>query len=144
MVQVLKLLKYLKFKNYNFQKNGNIKIKGQLELYNNKLLNPDDLKYEKTDKYLTVSKSLKSQLNGENTGYMTLHLKIFASDNAVYGVRIQEMLSASKIWINGILQEKVGKVGTSYEDEKSIYLPIYMYFVPKNGVVDIVIQNVKL
>lgn len=131
----------LNLKNYNFQKNGNIKIKGQLELYNNKLLNPDDLKYEKTDKYLTVSKSLKSQLNGENTGYMTLHLKIFASDNAVYGVRIQEMLSASKIWINGILQGQVGKVGTSYEDEKSIYLPIYMYFVPKNGVVDIVIQT---
>lgn len=126
---------------YDFEKNGNIKIKGQLELYNAKLLKPDDLKYEKPHKYLNILESLKSQLNGQNIGYMTLHLKILATDGITYGIRIQELLSASKIWVNGILEEQVGKVGTSYEDEKAIYLPTYLYFTPKNGIVDIVIQT---
>lgn len=126
---------------YDFEKNGNVKIKGQLELYNNQLLKPDDLKLQKPDKYLTILDSLKSQLNGKNTGYMTLHLRIFATDGVTYGIRMQELLSASKIWVNGVLQEQVGKVGTSYKDEKAIYLPIYMYFTPKNGVVDIVMQT---
>lgn len=126
---------------YDFEKSGNIKIKGQLEFYNNKLLTPDDLKLETPRKYLTILKSLKSQLNGKDTGYMTLHLKIFAADGVTYGIRIQEVLSASKVWVNGILQEQVGKVGTSYEDEKAIYLPTYLYFTPKNGVVDVVIQT---
>lgn len=128
-------------KHYNFLQNGNITVKGQLELYNNKLLKPNNLKNEKTNKYLTISKSLKSQLNGKETGYMTLHLKIFADDGVTYGIRIQDVLSASKVWVNGILQEQVGKVGTSYENEKAIYLPTYLYFTPKNGVVDIVIQT---
>lgn len=128
-------------KGYDFEKNGNVNIKGQLELYNNKLLKPNDLELEKPDKYLTILDSLKSQLNGKDTGYMTLHLKIFAADGVTYGIRMQELLSASKIWVNGILQEQVGKVGTSYKDEKAIYLPIYMYFTPKNGVIDIVMQT---
>lgn len=126
---------------YNFQKNGNIKIKGQLELYNNKLLKPDDLKREKTNKYLNILESLESQLNGKNTGYMTLHLKIYAADGVTYGIRIQELLSASKVWVNGVLQEQVGKVGTSYENEKAIYLPMYLYFTPQNGIVDVVMQT---
>lgn len=126
---------------YDFDKNGNIKIKGQLELYNNKLLKPDDLKHEKSHEYLTILESLKSQLNGKDTGYMTLHLRIFAADGITYGIRIRQVLSASKIWVNGVLQEQVGKVGTSYNDEKAIYLPTYLYFTPKNGVVDVVIQT---
>lgn len=131
----------LNLKNYNFQQNGNVKIKGQLELYNHKLLKPEELKYEKTHEYLTISKDLKSQLNGESMGYMTLHLKILANNDAIYGLRIQELLSASKVWVNGVLQGQVGKVGTSYEDEKAIYLPDYMYFKPENGVIDIVMQT---
>ncbi|MFL0251001.1 diguanylate cyclase [Clostridium neuense] len=131
----------LNLKNYNFQQNGNVKIKGQLELYNHKLLKPEELKYEKTHEYLTISKDLKSQLNGESMGYMTLHLKILANNDAIYGLRIQELLSASKVWVNGVLQGQVGKVGTSYEAEKAIYLPDYMYFKPENGVIDIVMQT---
>lgn len=126
---------------YDFEKNGNIKIKGQLELYNNKLLKPDDLKREKPHKYLTILESLESQLNGKKTGYMTLHLKIYAADGVTYGIRIQELLSASKVWVNGVLQEQVGKVGTGYEKEKAIYLPMYLYFTPQNGVVDVVMQT---
>lgn len=155
MLVVFALMAYDKFNNksveaingtlnlnkYNFQQDGNIKIKGKLELYNNKLLKPKDLEHEKTARYLDISKSLESQLDGKNTGYMTLHLKIFVPNDVVYGMRLQKMLSASKIWINGVLQEQIGKVGTSYEDEKAIYLPTYLYFTPQKGIVDVVIQT---
>lgn len=130
----------LNLNNYDFQKKGNIKIEGELELYVNKLLKPEQLKYAKTDKYLVLPDKLTTQLDGKNTGYMTLHLRIFLPKGIAYGLRTESFLSASKIWVNGILQGQVGQVGESYEKEKSIYLPSYIFFTAQNGVADIVIQ----
>ncbi|OAA93251.1 sensor domain-containing diguanylate cyclase [Clostridium coskatii] len=130
----------LNLSNYNFQQRGNVKIEGQLELYVNKLLNPEQVAHEKTDKYLILPDKLTTQLNGKNTGYMTVHLKVFLPKGVVYGLRIGSFLSASKIWVNGVLQGQVGQVGKSYEKEKSIYLPSYTYFTAQNGAADIVIQ----
>lgn len=127
--------------NYNFTKDGIAKLDGQWELYDNKLLNPEDLKHESADKYLVIPSQLKRQLDGKTMGYMTLRLRISAPENIVYGLRIKRLLSASKVWVNGILQGEVGKVGTSYEDEKAIYLPTYSYFTSKDGIIDIVIQT---
>ncbi|MDD3224561.1 MAG: GGDEF domain-containing protein [Clostridium sp.] len=126
---------------YNFVKNGTVKLDGELELYNNKLLNPEQIKDAKTNRYLIIPSKLKTQLNGETTGYMTLRLRIYAPSNTVYGLRIEQMLSASKVWVNGILQSQVGKVGKSYNSEKAIYLPTYSYFNSKDGVIDIVIET---
>lgn len=131
----------LNLSNYNFQQSGNVDIEGELELYVNKLLTPEQLKYEKTNQYLTIPDKFKTQLDGKNTGYMTLHLKIFLPDGIAYGIRTESLLSASKIWVNGVLQGQVGQVGKSYEEEKSIYLPSYIYFTAQNGVADVVIQT---
>lgn len=130
----------LNLNNYDFEHRGNVKIEGQLELYVNKLLKPEQVKHEKADKYLILPDKLTTQLNGKNTGYMTVHLKIFLPEGIVYGLRIGSFLSASKIWVNGVLQGQVGQVGKSYDEEKSIYLPSYTYFTAQNGVADIVIQ----
>ncbi|WP_026882149.1 sensor domain-containing diguanylate cyclase [Clostridium akagii] len=127
--------------NYDFIHNGIVKLDGQWDMYNNKLLDPEKVKQEKTDKYLIIPSELKSQLNGKNTGYMTLRLRIYAPSKVVYGLEIKSMLSASKVWINGILQGSTGKVGKSYNDEKAIYLPTYQYFTSENGVIDIVIET---
>jgi diguanylate cyclase (GGDEF)-like protein len=127
--------------NYNFTQNGIVKLDGQWELYNNKLLMPEDLKNERPDKYLIIPSELKTQLNGQTTGYMTLHLRIYAPEEVVYGFKIQRLLSASKVWVNGVLQGEAGKVGESYKEEKAIYLPIYAYFTSKDRIVDIVIQT---
>lgn len=126
---------------YNFAENKNLNLDGQWELYDNELLTPEDLKYKSADQYLTIPGNLKSQLNENHKGYMTLRLKIAAPEGNVYGLRIKGLLSASKVWVNGIIQEQVGKVGTSYEDEKAIYLPIYSYFTSKDGFIEIVIQT---
>ncbi len=45
-------------------------------MYNNKLLDSEKMKQEKTDKYFIIHGELKSQLNGKTTGYMTLRLRI--------------------------------------------------------------------
>ncbi|WP_234117293.1 sensor domain-containing diguanylate cyclase [Clostridium hydrogenum] len=131
----------LNLKNYNFERNGSLNIQGQWEIYINKLLNPEQVKLQKANRYLNIPSKLTNQLNGKNTGYMTMHLKIFLPKGIVYGIRLESTLSASKIWVNGILQAQVGQVGKSYEEEKSIYLPSYLYFTAPNGVADIVIQT---
>lgn len=131
----------LNLSNYNFEQNGNVNIEGEWEIYVNKLLKPEQLKYEKEHTYLNIPDKLTNQLDGKNIGYMTMHLKIFLPRGVVYGIRVESILSASKIWVNGILQGQVGKVGKSGEEEKSIYLPSYIYFTSENGVADIVIQT---
>lgn len=126
---------------YDFAGQGIINLDGQWEIYNNELLTPEDLKNRKPDEYLTIPGNLKDKLRENNAGYMTLKLEIEAPKDAIYGLRIKRLLSASKLWVNGIVQGEVGKVGKSYEDEKAIYLPIYSYFMPKDGHIEIVIQT---
>ena len=126
---------------YNFEESGNINLDGQWEIYDNELLTPNQLEYRTPSQYLTIPGNLKTQLSENHKGYMTLRLKISAQEDIVYGLRIKGVLSASKVWVNGVLQEQVGKVGTSYEDEKAIYLPIYSYFTSKDGQIEIVIQT---
>ncbi|MDD3225757.1 MAG: GGDEF domain-containing protein [Clostridium sp.] len=137
-IQAINGVMYLN--DYNFSENGILKLDGQWEVYDNEFLTPKDLEYRNTSKYLTIPGKLKTQLSGKHMGYMTLRLKIEAPEGIVYGLRIRSLLSASKVWVNGVLQEQVGKVGTSYEDEKAIYLPIYSYFTSKDGHIEIVIQ----
>ncbi|GFZ33418.1 diguanylate cyclase [Clostridium zeae] len=129
------------FSNYDFDKKQITSLDGQWELYNNELLEPQQLENRSTNNYLTIPNELKEQFNGQATGYMTLRLKIKAEDTIVYGFRIKRLLSASKVWVNGILQGKVGTVGKSYNEEKAIYLPTYSYFTAKDGNINIVIQT---
>lgn len=126
---------------WEFEKNRIVHLDGQWELYFNQLLEPDDLKNIKTEKYFYIPEKLETQLDGKTTGYMTLHLKVLVPDNVVYGIRIESMLTASKLWINGVYQGGHGRVGKNIEEERAVYLPVYGYFTPIDGVVDIVIQT---
>lgn len=124
---------------WDFEKQGLVNLNGEWEIYENKLLEPPDLKGEKPSGYFNIPGTLKANI--KNSKYMTLRLKINAKDETVYGLRINGLLSASKIWVNGILHAEVGKVGTSFQDEHAIYLPAYAYFSAESGVIDIVIQT---
>ncbi|MCY6354279.1 sensor domain-containing diguanylate cyclase [Clostridium sp. ZS2-4] len=127
---------------WDFQNNGIVCLNGQWELYFNELLQLEDIKYKKTKQYFNIPGELIEQLDGKSQGYMTLRLKISLPDNKnVYGLRIDSMLTASKVWVNGVLQGSHGKVGKNKKEEKAIYLPVYAYFTPVNGIVDIVIQT---
>lgn len=131
----------LNLNKWNFEKQGIVNLNGQWEIYDNKLLEPKELSSEKPDGYFNIPGSLKKELNGRTTGYMTLRLKIYSKNEIVYGLRISGLLSASKVWVNGILQGQVGKVGTSFQDERAIYLPVYSYFPAESGLIDIVIET---
>ncbi|PJI07541.1 MULTISPECIES: sensor domain-containing diguanylate cyclase [Clostridium] len=131
----------INLKKYDFNKNGVVNLQGQWELYYNSILTPEQLKNKRSNKYLTVPGNLKKWLNGKSNKYMTLHFKIYAQDNVVYGIRIDQMFSASKVWVNGVLQGQVGKVGENFSSEKAIYLPEYYYFTAQNGIIDVVIQT---
>lgn len=126
---------------YNFIENGNIKLDGQWEVYENELLTPDELEYKIPSEYLTIPGNLSDELHEGHSKYMTLRLRIAAPEGIVYGFRISRLLSASNVWVNGVLEEQVGDVGINNEKEKAIYLPVYAYFTSNNGFIDIVIQT---
>ncbi len=125
---------------WNFEKDGIIHLDGRWELYFNELLEPDKLKNRRPDGYFHIPGTLGAQLAGKTTGYMTLHLKMMVPDDIVYGLRINNRLSASKVWVNGVFQGSHGKIGKSFAEERAIYLPVYAFFTSENEKVDIVIQ----
>jgi diguanylate cyclase (GGDEF)-like protein len=126
---------------WDFKKDGIVHLDGQWEIYFNQLLKPQDIKNREVERYFYIPGKLKEQLDGNTTGYMTLHLRVVVPEDVVYGIRIDSMLTSSKVWVNGVEQGGHGKVGKNIKDEKAIYLPVYGYFTPEDGVVDIVIQT---
>lgn len=126
---------------WDFKKDGIVHLDGQWEIYFNQLLKPQDIKKREVERYFYIPGKLKEQLDGNTTGYMTLHLRVVVPEDVVYGIRIDSMLTSSKVWVNGVEQGGHGKVGKNIKNEKAIYLPVYGYFTPEDGVVDIVIQT---
>ncbi|MCY6484460.1 GGDEF domain-containing protein [Clostridium aestuarii] len=129
-------------KKWVFNKDGRVNLNGQWEIYYQEFLEPSEIKNRNPKSYFIIPGKLKEQLNGETKGYMTLHLKVLVPQNKqVYGLKIDSMLTSSKIWINGIYQGGHGKIGRNIKEEKAIFLPSYSYFTAEDGIIDIVIQT---
>ncbi|MEN8120921.1 MAG: sensor histidine kinase [Bacteroidota bacterium] len=116
----------LDLRNWDFDKNGNIKLNGQWEFYWKNLYTPDDFEkkltvepeYIKTPKIWTnKGPNLKSY---SLTGYATYRLKILIKDNnQLFNLYSKiAMYSSSQIFVNGVNIGGNGKV--SEKKEKSI------------------------
>ncbi|WP_027359822.1 ATP-binding protein [Desulforegula conservatrix] len=110
---------------WNLKKDGTVNLDGEWEFYFGQLLEPDDFKnisgHEKSD-YLPIPSTWRNyeyegkKINGK--GYATYRLKIIpekAQDRLA--LRIFDISSAYRLWINGQLLAESGKVGKSSENE---------------------------
>jgi len=122
---------------WDFNKDGIVKLQGEWEYYNNKLLLPDDFKEDvhSDKKYNFIPGYF------ENSGYGTYRLKILVDDKTdIYSIRIDFLQSAYKLWANG---KEVMSVGTVGED-KNLMVPQLMpksgELYAKNGEIDLTLQ----
>lgn len=65
--------------------------------------------------YIDIPNSLKTTVNNNNIskygyGTMQLVIKMMPSQDKIYGIKTQSILSASKVWINGKLVTSAGLV----------------------------------
>lgn len=138
----------LNLKNWNFDKAGSVKLDGQWELYWGQLLTPKDFSVNPsltTNKYIGIPGALISSTNKlSKQGYGTIRLKIKTNDNLIneiqYGIRTEYILSASKIWVNGVLVSSVGVVGKNANNSVESYERQLIFFGNKGNDIEIVIQ----
>lgn len=110
----------LDLRDWDFDRDGMVKLDGQWEFYENKLLTPEDF-----DSNAPEHKSYAS-IPGTyaNQGYGTYRLKLLTGDSQdVESIKVEFLQSAYKLWANNRPIISVGEVGTSRDTMKPQLLP---------------------
>lgn len=121
---------------WDFSKDGIVKLDGQWEFYNNELLEPRDFNNKFLDKnYFNIPGSYG------DFGYATYRLKIVVNnDDFLYAVKFDYIDTASRLWAGNREVATVGKVGESKSEMTPQFLPKTATFYTENGEVYLTLQ----
>lgn len=126
---------------------GTINLNGEWEFYWQQLLEPTDFRDGKqlsAVDYFTVPQKwncYKAEESGTGDGYATYRLNIKFHEPARYlTIKIPEVATAYKLYINGQLVRSVGTVGQGLAESKPQYLPQLVSFYTDRHDVEIIIQ----
>ena len=133
---------------WNFQQDGSVKLNGQWHLYWQDLREPKDFIIAETTvetEYLDIPGAWNNKvINGEKigrTGYATLRLKVrLPTSSEAMGIRVQTIVSAYKMWVNGHLISSRGQVGSSAETNNPEIQHDVIRLDGKPQTIDIVLQ----
>lgn len=117
---------------WNFSNNGSIKLDGQWEFIQSKLVDPNS-SIEGIDPsqkgYLDVPKkwndSIFKEKRLDGMGYGTYRLKVKLKNDINYAIKYKTIGTAYKLYWNSELLISMGKVGTSNETHQSDWVPGY-------------------
>lgn len=131
---------------WEFEKDGVIKLDGQWEFYWNQLLEPHQLTDTSIPKtgYINVPgtwnhyKVNDEEMSGD--GFATYRLHFITEADERLGLKIPSVFSAYKLYLNGKLIASAGTVGNSKETMVPQYLPQIALFKPQPGENEIIIQ----
>lgn len=133
--------------NWNFDKNGNVKLNGEWQFYPNELLSPKDFdnKLFQNKLFIKVPNSWKNQIDkniisDRGIGTYRLRVKTNSSIN-MYALKTTNIRSSNKIFING---KEVSKSGNPKATIKEGYItnivPTITFFPNETNELDIIIQ----
>ncbi|WP_157276783.1 ATP-binding protein [Paenibacillus sp. Soil766] len=130
-------------------KDGVISLDGPWEFYWNRLIDPDDFDSISPGEASTVaipaqweSYAIHEQALS-NEGYATYRMKFTLSDEAALqplGLYFNNVASAYRLWVNGLLMNGNGTVGTDTMSMVPRSYPKVYFFLPRSGNNEIVIQ----
>ena len=135
---------------WDFVKNGAIRLNGEWEYYDNQILMPEDFREGSNKKpeltgYTKLSSTGKREINGRNippkgTGTYRLTIKINPSDQ-IFGMKIGNIRMSNRVYINGILK---GSSGNPAEKDKGYYpgnTPYSTYFNISGDKIEVILQT---
>ncbi len=137
--------------NWNFSKNGNVKLNGDWEFYPNKLLSPIDFKDKLLlpDFYIKVpnpwhTKDMKNIISDKGVG--TYRLKIKVNHNVqMYGLKTINIRTSDRIFVNGKEIGGSGNPSLSFEEGYiGNVIPQVNFFPYEGSTIDIIIQVANL
>ena len=120
----------LDLRNWDFKKDGMIKLNGGWEFYDNELLLPEDFQSD-------AEENLRyEQLPGifGQQGYCTYRLKLLMdNEEDLYSVKIDFIQSAYELWADNKLITSVGQVGKTKNEMTPQLVPAIGSFYVENG-----------
>ena len=135
---------------WNFLKNGHVRLNGEWEFYDNEILTPEDFKqekYKKNDsvKYVNISSIRKRNTDNEsilNKGIGTYRLVINIKSSAeLFGIKVENIKMSNKLYVNEVLE---GSSGNPAEKHKG-YIPRNVtystYFNVQGDELEIILQT---
>lgn len=132
---------------WDFAKQGIVNLDGQWEFFWQQLLQPADVKrtkeaYQAELVHVPDKWNNYQQINPSTSdGFATYHLKVKMGDHSDrLALKVPEIATAYKLFVNGQLLCSVGKVGNSPQESEPHYLPKIVGFYPENQEIELVIQ----
>ena len=140
---------------WDFDRDGIAKLDGEWEFYWEHLLTPQDFvrhSHLPPPSFFSLPKpwtghTIEAGPPLPGAGYATFRLTAHLPDSVnasvpktFLAVKIQEMTTAYRLWINGDEVASNGTVGTDRETTVPQYLPLIATFHPHNATLDIVLQ----
>ncbi|MBC2579416.1 response regulator [Clostridium sp. DJ247] len=123
-------------RNWDFNKDGLLKLDGQWEFYDKQLLTPKDFSNRSLKKSYSYIPG-----NFGGYGYGTYRLKILVnSDDYLYSVKIDYIQNAFQLWADNKQVAAVGKVGKTQNEMNPQLLPKSASFYTENGEVFLTLQ----
>lgn len=133
---------------WNFSKRGTIDLNGEWEFYWQKLLTPSDFIGNaalEPNAYATIPNYWSNiALEGESLpgkGYATYRLRVKTDTiSEIKSLRIDHMMTAYTLWVNGEQIASNGKVGKTNETMTPEYLPQVVSFYCDQPEIELVVQ----
>ena len=120
----------LDLRNWDFKKDGMIKLDGEWEFYDNELLLPKEIQGDVTEniRYENLPGIFGQQ------GYCTYRLKLLINNpEQLYSVKIDFIQSAYELWADNKLLTSVGQVGKTKKEMIPQLVPAIGSFYVQNG-----------
>ncbi|MDP5275287.1 ATP-binding protein [Chengkuizengella axinellae] len=134
---------------WDFEEDGLVGLNGDWEFYEDQLLSPDDFLNSTTNLYQDVpsvgsQKQSSSVINQD--GFATYRLTVNVGEKyeqQIFGVKINDIRMAHKLFVNGQFIGQSGLIGVSNEEHKIGNIPYAAYFNVDQETFDIIIQVSK-
>lgn len=136
---------YLDLSNWDFQKDGIVKLDGEWEFYWNQLLYPKDFQAPpRADGYMLVPSSWSGRIGTTqltDKGFATYRLRVQLGSEPVYmGIKTVSIRMSCRIFIDGAEVLSSGVPATSEAGYVTANIPRTVSFKPVGNMVEIVVQ----
>jgi hypothetical protein len=133
----------LDLRNWDFEKDGNVRLDGDWEFYWHEFLSSKDFDTVQQKHYIKVPKPWNDYKWGKEElgyeGYATYRLRIIVNKNIRdFGLKFPDQGTAFELYLNDSLVGKNGKIGKTRETSEPQYLPLLIPFKKTGDTITIV------
>lgn len=134
--------------NWEFSDDQVINLDGEWMFFPNQLIAPNVIHSSEDREFISVPSDWTTALSKQNDlsayGYGTYYLKVLLpieeQTQSLLGLRLRNISTAAKVFVDGQLITTSGQVATTKPQANSDYAPFYGFFQPKDNELELIIH----